>query len=102
VGLLTFGESLAVIGVLIPATAVLLAVGGFMGANIVEPLPILFWAIGGAFLGDWASYAFGRRIGPGDYRAWPLNRNRLPWRVRVSSFAATALQRCSSAAFWGR
>lgn len=76
VGLLAFGESLAVVGVLIPATAILFAVGGFMGAGIVEPLPVLLWAIGGAFLGDWVSYAIGRRIGPRAYRSWPLNRNR--------------------------
>lgn len=76
VGLLAFGESLAVIGILIPATAVLFAVGGLMGADIVEPLPILAWAIGGAILGDWVSYEIGRRIGPRAYRSWPLNRNR--------------------------
>jgi membrane protein DedA with SNARE-associated domain len=76
VGFLAFGESLAVIGVLIPATAVLFAVGGLMGAGVLEPLPMLFWAIGGAILGDWLSYAVGRKIGPRAYRSWPLNRHR--------------------------
>lgn len=76
VGVLAFGESLAVVGLFIPATALMIAVGGLIGMGAVEPLWIIGWAIVGACLGDWISYALGRRIGPSVYRRWPLNRHR--------------------------
>ena len=76
VGVLAFGESLAVVGLFIPATALMIAVGGLIGMGAVEPLWIIGWAIVGACLGDWISYAIGRRIGPSIYRRWPLNRHR--------------------------
>lgn len=76
IGLLAFGESLAFVGLLIPATALMIAVGGLIGSGVVDPLPVICWAIGGAVLGDWISYSIGRRIGPSVYRRWPLNRHR--------------------------
>lgn len=76
VGLLAFGESLAVVGLFIPATAVLFAVGGLLGTGIVDPVPVLACAAIGAILGDWISYHIGRRIGPSIYRRWSLNRHR--------------------------
>lgn len=76
VGLLAFGESLAVVGLLIPATAMMIAVGGLIGAGVVDPFPIIAWAVAGAVVGDWISYSIGRRIGPAAYRRWPLNRHR--------------------------
>jgi membrane protein DedA with SNARE-associated domain len=76
VGLLAFGESLAIIGVLIPGTAILLSVGGLMGAGLVDPVTVVLWAFLGALAGNWASYVIGRKIGPRAYRAWPLNRDR--------------------------
>jgi membrane protein DedA with SNARE-associated domain len=76
VGILAFGESLALIGLFIPATALMIAVGGLLGAGIVDPLPVVACAAVGATLGDWISYSIGRRIGPSVYRRWPLNRHR--------------------------
>jgi membrane protein DedA with SNARE-associated domain len=76
VGLLAFGESLAIIGVLIPGTAILLSVGGLMGTGLVDPVTVVLWAFLGALAGNWASYVIGRKIGPRAYRAWPLNRDR--------------------------
>jgi membrane protein DedA with SNARE-associated domain len=75
-GLLCFGESLALVGLFIPATTLMIAVGGLIGAGTLEPLPLLIWSMGGSLLGDWLSYAVGRRIGPSIYRRWPLNRHR--------------------------
>ncbi|PNU02254.1 DedA family protein [Novosphingobium guangzhouense] len=72
VGLLSFGESLAVVGLFIPATAVMLAIGGLVGSDVLAPLPIVLWAIGGAVLGDWISFGLGRWIGPSVYHRWPL------------------------------
>lgn len=68
VGMLAFGESLAFVGLLIPATALMIAVGGLIGSGVIDPLPIYIWAASGAVLGDWVSYAIGRRIGPSVYR----------------------------------
>ena len=77
VGVLAFGESLAVLGLFMPATALMIAIGGLIGTGMIDPLPVMLWAAGGAVLGDWISYCVGRRIGPTIYRRWPLNRHRL-------------------------
>ncbi|WP_395334547.1 DedA family protein [Novosphingobium sp. BL-8H] len=76
VGLLCLGESLAIIGLFVPATAVMLAIGGLIGADALDAWPIFFWAVVGSIAGDWISYLFGSRIGPKVYRRWPLNRHR--------------------------
>lgn len=76
VGLLSFGESLAVVGLFIPATAVMLAVGGLVGTGVLDPVSIILWAVAGAILGDWISFWFGRSIGPSVYRRWPLKGQR--------------------------
>lgn len=76
VGVLAFGESLAVVGLFIPATALMIAVGGLLGTGVVDPWWVMGWAIIGAVIGDWISYTLGRRIGPSIYRRWPLNRHR--------------------------
>lgn len=76
VGLLSFGESLAIVGLFIPATAVMLAVGGLVGTGVLDPVSIILWAVCGAILGDWISFWFGRHIGPSVYRRWPLNGHR--------------------------
>jgi membrane protein DedA with SNARE-associated domain len=76
VGLITFGESLVLVGLFIPATAVLMVVGGLIGAGVLDPAPILLGAVIGAALGDWVSYLLGRKIGPSVYRRWPLTRYR--------------------------
>jgi membrane protein DedA with SNARE-associated domain len=76
VGLFAFGESLALVGLFIPATALMISVGGLIGTGVLDPAPIVFWAAAGAIAGDWVSYAIGRRIGPSIYRRWPLNGHR--------------------------
>ncbi len=52
VGLICFGESLVAIGILLPGTAVLVVVGGFIGSGLASPWPILIAAVVGAALGD--------------------------------------------------
>lgn len=64
VGLLVLGESLAFVGFLVPSTALLLLVGGLMGAGLVDELTILLWALAGAVLGDALSFWAGRWLGP--------------------------------------
>lgn len=62
--LLTLGESLLIVGILVPATALLLFTGGLVGSESLSPAPILFWGILGAVIGDAVSYWLGRWVGP--------------------------------------
>lgn len=76
VGLIAFGESLAVVGMLIPATPIMLAIGGLVGAGIVDPVPVLIGAIIGAIIGDILSYFLGWWLGRRVIHQWPLNKYR--------------------------
>ena len=74
VGALAFGESLAVLSLLIPATVMLLAIGGIIGGIGLDFWPIWGGAVVGAFLGDWVSYEVGRHYGDAIRHSWPLNK----------------------------
>ncbi len=74
-GLLAFGESMVVLGVLIPATGIMIAAGALVGAG---KLPLVDLWIGGALgaaLGDGVSYWIGHRLGPSVHRLWPFSRH---------------------------
>src|SRR5689334_20325185 len=73
-GLISFGESLVLVGILLPGTAVLIIVGGFIGSELIEPLPIVLGAALGAILGDTVSYFLGPLLGRRLFYRWPLNR----------------------------
>ncbi|MBZ6075275.1 DedA family protein [Microvirga puerhi] len=73
--LLTFGESLAFISLILPATTIIVSVG-FM----ISAAQIPFWeswagAVVGAILGNWISFAIGRHYKTEAYGIWPLSRN---------------------------
>jgi membrane protein DedA with SNARE-associated domain len=74
VGILAFGESLAVISLLLPATVILVAIGGLIGAADLAFWPIWWGAAVGATLGDWISYEVARFYGDRIQHSWPLNR----------------------------
>lgn len=74
--LLTLGESLLIVGLVIPATALLLLTGGLIGAGTLSPWGILAWGIAGAVIGDALSYFIGRWLGFGILRRWPFNTQR--------------------------
>ena len=76
IGALAFGKSLLVVGVLVPGTAVLVIVGGFVGAGMVDPWTVLIGAAVGATLGQSVSYYLGVWAGRGALRRWPFNRYR--------------------------
>jgi membrane protein DedA with SNARE-associated domain len=59
--LLAFLKSLAFVSLIIPGTALLLAIGGLIGASGIAFLPIWIAISIGAALGDWVSYWLGRR-----------------------------------------
>ncbi|WP_062118428.1 DedA family protein [Aureimonas sp. AU40] len=76
VGLISFGESLVLAGLLIPATAIMLVIGGLVGTGVLDPVTVLVGAILGAIVGDIVSYALGRWLGPGIVHRKPLRRYR--------------------------
>ncbi|GAA5541073.1 MULTISPECIES: DedA family protein [Brucella/Ochrobactrum group] len=76
VGIIAFGESLAIIGMFIPATPIMIAIGGLVGAGIIEPLPVIIGAIIGAVIGDIISYFLGWWLGRNIIHKWPLNKHR--------------------------
>ncbi len=74
-GLMAFGESLVVIGVLVPATGIMMATGALVGAGTVPFVDIWIGGALGAALGDTVSYWVGRKLGPGVDRLWPFSRH---------------------------
>jgi membrane protein DedA with SNARE-associated domain len=75
VGALAFAESLAFISLLVPAWAVLVAMGVLIGETGISFWPILTAGAVGAALGDWLSYWIGIKVGPAVGNVWPLSRN---------------------------
>jgi membrane protein DedA with SNARE-associated domain len=72
---LAFGESLAFVSLLLPATAILLALGGLIGASDIAFWPLWLAAAIGAATGDWVSYWLGYRYKRSIARIWPLSRH---------------------------
>jgi membrane protein DedA with SNARE-associated domain len=75
VGALAFGESLAFISLLLPAWAMLVAIGALISGSGINFWPILIAAAVGAALGDWLSYWVGLKVGPTVAHIWPLSRH---------------------------
>ncbi|MGB7260221.1 MAG: DedA family protein [Pseudolabrys sp.] len=71
---LAFGESLAFISLLIPATVALIGIGALIGASGINFLPIWISASLGAALGDWLSYWIGFTFKDSIAHVWPLSR----------------------------
>lgn len=71
--LMTFGESLFVLGIFIPATVLLFATGTLIATGTLDAGPILFWGIAGAIVGDALSFWLGRWMGPKVLRHKRLN-----------------------------
>ncbi|ARP86245.1 DedA family protein [Bordetella genomosp. 9] len=74
--LLTLAESLVIVGLFVPATAMMLITGGLVGSGTLDGATILAWGIAGAIVGDAISYWLGRGVGTRVLRRWPLNQHR--------------------------
>jgi membrane protein DedA with SNARE-associated domain len=72
--ILAFGESLAFVSLLLPATAFLLGIGGLIGAADIAFWPIWCGAALGAAFGDWFSYWLGYHYSYAIAQIWPLSR----------------------------
>ncbi|HZV20423.1 MAG TPA: DedA family protein [Hyphomicrobiales bacterium] len=73
-GVIAFGESLILIGLFFPATAIMLFTGGLLQKGVLDPATVILWSIAGAVLGDIVTYWLGRWIGPSVVHHWPVNR----------------------------
>ncbi|MCC7266274.1 MAG: DedA family protein [Caulobacteraceae bacterium] len=73
-GAVIFVESLAIVGAFVPATALMVLVGGLLAAGVLNPVEIVICCVIGAVLGDAVSYEIGRRLGARSLRG-PLFRN---------------------------
>jgi membrane protein DedA with SNARE-associated domain len=71
----SFGESMAFLSLLVPGTALLLAAGTLMPSGVLPLWPVLCWSIAGATLGDSVSYGVGKYCGPSLARRWPFTRH---------------------------
>ncbi|HDM8430593.1 TPA: DedA family protein [Yersinia enterocolitica] len=73
--ILAFGESLAFLSLLLPATVILLGLGALIGESGISFWPIWAAAVAGAFFGDWLSYWIGDHYKDRVGTLWPLSRN---------------------------
>jgi membrane protein DedA with SNARE-associated domain len=71
---LAFGESLAFISLLLPATFALVGIGALIGVSGIPFVPIWVAAALGAAFGDWLSYWLGIKFEEPIARLWPLSR----------------------------
>ena len=74
--LMTFGESLFIVGILLPATLLLFMVGGLVGNGTLHWFPVLVSGLAGAVVGDALSYWLGCWAGPKVLRWRFVNRHR--------------------------
>jgi membrane protein DedA with SNARE-associated domain len=79
--LVTFFESLVVIGAFVPATGLLVAAGGLVAAGVLDPVSVIAGCVIGAVMGDAISYWIGRRLGTGVLRQPMLlpHRRKIAW-----------------------
>jgi len=70
----TFFESLAVVGLVVPGSGVIVALGALIPSGTVKFLWLCFWSILGALGGDGVSYLFGWRYRDRLAQWWPFSR----------------------------
>ncbi|WP_075182057.1 DedA family protein [Pantoea sp. 1.19] len=70
--ILAFGESLAFLSLLLPATVILLAAGSLIPELSLSFTPIWLAAAAGAWLGDWISWLVGHHYQDRVRQMWPL------------------------------
>ena len=76
IGLLSFGESLLIVGLFVPATVILPLTGVLIANGSLEFIPICAWGIAGAIAGDAVSYWLGRAYGQRLLRLDSMQRRR--------------------------
>jgi membrane protein DedA with SNARE-associated domain len=74
--LIAFGESLAVVGIFIPATPILFMIGVLIGNGRIDAASIVLFGVAGAISGYWASWKLGCHLGNRAWQAPALVRHR--------------------------
>lgn len=69
-----FAEALAVIGVIIPGSVTMTAVGILIGSAVIPARSTFMWAIAGAILGDYLSYLLGIYFQDRLHKYWPFTK----------------------------
>ncbi|TCS64096.1 bifunctional DedA family/phosphatase PAP2 family protein [Varunaivibrio sulfuroxidans] len=72
--LIAFSESLAIVGLIVPGSVTMFAVGALVAAGALNLWSTLAWAALGAALGDGASYWLGHRFHEQIRGWWPFSR----------------------------
>lgn len=71
---IAFLESLAIVGIFIPALLFFTAIGALVSSGVLPWLPIVLWAFAGAVLGDGCSYLTGYLQHEKLQNVWPFNK----------------------------
>jgi membrane protein DedA with SNARE-associated domain len=71
---LAFGESLAFLSLLLPASVILLGIGGLMGASNIPFIPVCIAAAVGSIVGYGISYYIGLHFKDDIQKLWPFSR----------------------------
>ena len=72
--LIAFGESLALVGIVVPGVVFMISIGTLVGLGAINLWSALVWAALGAIAGDWLSYWLGRHFDKQLRHLWPLSR----------------------------
>lgn len=70
--LIAFAESIAVIGLIVPGSVLLIAIGTLVGSDVLAPTPTILFAIAGALAGDMLSYWVGYHYRLRIHDMWPF------------------------------
>jgi membrane protein DedA with SNARE-associated domain len=73
--LLAMAETTALVSILIPSTAILVALGGAVAAGVIPFLPLWIGASIGAVIGSTFSWWLGWHYGDDMLRQWPLRKH---------------------------
>ena len=73
--LVSFSESMAIVGLLIPGVAMMFVAGALIAADALDFWPIFAWAVAGAVAGDGLSFWLGRHFQDRMRRVWPFTRH---------------------------
>lgn len=71
----SFSESLAIIGSIIPGSVTMTAIGALIGSSVLPAGSTITWAILGAFCGDFLSYWFGFYFNERLRKMWPFRKH---------------------------
>lgn len=71
---MSFIESLAFVGILVPGIIILFGIGALISFGAIEMLPVWIWGSCGALAGDVISYAVGHRYREHLAEVWPFSK----------------------------